>query len=804
VALTLLNPDSPRAHRARYGHALRPWVFVLQLSAVSLLLVGGALLAVQSLFAWIFLGLWVIPAMIAEWYQRELASVPRETGAATIDGMLDAEILAILPKSFSPKELSLLVGQTVGGGFFATRFGVSGGFLAELVSADRNDIEPALEEIAELSKVVGGRVSAGVVMVALLRQVAAKQTLLGHLQLEEDDLIRGIRWYHELTDRIQHRREHPRKSGGVGRDWSYGWIPTLSRYGQNISTAQVLSSPVREETIQQVIRLLDGGRGAIGLVGQLGVGKTELVFDLASRLMDADSDVPKQLLYKQLFLLDASRLVAAATDGGIEELVETILSEAYSAKNIIVCLENAELFFETGVGSVDISALLLPVLEAGRLPIILTMDEQRFLQISKRLPALAQSIQKVMIHSTSESDTIKVLEDVLPRLEHKYSVTYMYQALKEAHTLGKRYIYDVSMPGQAVALLEAAASTSEQGLVTSASVQQAVEATTGVKTAMVSDDDERETLLNLEQRIHERMIGQNRAVEVVSSALRRARAGVRSQSRPVGTFLFLGPTGVGKTELAKSLAAVYYGGEDKLIRLDMNEFVSADDVARLIADGTKDPHSLTAQVMKQPFSVVLLDEIEKAHPMVLTTLLQLLDEGILRDSRNREVSFRDAIVIGTSNANADRIQEYLHRGYDLEQFEEVFSEELMASGIFKPEFLNRFDEMIVFRPLEKSELRQVVDLIMNSLNKNLETQKISVSLSEEARDYLVDAGYDPRLGARPMRRVVQRAVENTVANMLLSRELEAGGSLEITLAQVQSMLDTKKRADTISESTRSS
>lgn len=293
------------------------------------------------------------------------------------------------------------------------------------------------------------------------------------------------------------------------------------------------------------------------------------------------------------------------------------------------------------------------------------------------------------------------------------------------------------------------------------------------------------------------MINQTHAVGVVSDALRRARAGVRNQNRPIGTFMFLGPTGVGKTELAKALADVYFGGEDRLVRLDMNEYVSNDDVTRLIADGADEPGSLTARLMKQPFSVVLLDEIEKAHPNVLTTLLQLLDEGILRDIRGREVSFRDAIIIATSNAGADRIREHIERGIDIEKFESQFIDELIESNLFKPEFLNRFDEIIMFRPLKKDELLQVVDLIIKDVNKTLELQKVSVTVSQDAKEYLVDAGYDPRLGARPMRRVVQRAVENTVAKQVLSGAVEAGGTVEIRLEQVEALVSSKKTADGI-------
>jgi ATP-dependent Clp protease ATP-binding subunit ClpA len=261
--------------------------------------------------------------------------------------------------------------------------------------------------------------------------------------------------------------------------------------------------------------------------------------------------------------------------------------------------------------------------------------------------------------------------------------------------------------------------------------------------------------------------------------------------------LFLGPTGVGKTELSKALADVYFGGEGKMIRIDLNEYVRPEDVSRLIADGAEDPSSLTAQVMKQPFSVVLLDEIEKAAPEVLTTLLQLLDEGILRDVRNREVSFRDAIVIATSNAGADRIREYIERGYNVEQFEPQFIDELINTNQFRPEFLNRFDEIVVFRPFKKEELIQVLDLILVGVNKTLEPQKVAVSVDDEAKQILVEKGYDPRLGARPMRRVVQKAVENTVAKQMLAGSVNPGDTIYITGEQVAQIFATSEQAKVI-------
>ncbi|MES2630529.1 MAG: ATP-dependent Clp protease ATP-binding subunit [Patescibacteria group bacterium] len=797
--IKLFNWHSSRARYARYGKALSAWIFLFNISVILLVAVGIVALIVGLAIGWALIGLAVIPGMISEWYKYELSNVPIDASKQSIDSLLDSELLALLPDQPSPKDIAMALMQANGGLFFEVRFGVGGSFLKEVASDNREETVAIFKEALEIAQQVGGRISPGVIILAMVRQVPARETLLGHLQLEEDDLIRGIQWYHHLDDLIETNKKRPRRSGGIGRDLSFGYIPNLSRYGFNISQSGSLArGEIRTEALDQLVHSLANNSGVVALVGKDGVGKTELVYELAEKLMYPTESVPRQLRYQQVFMLDASRLVSMAKErGGIEQLLSVLLGEAYAAKNIIVCLDNAGLFFEEGVGSVDLTTLLLPILEAGRLRMIFTIDEQKFLQISKRTPAVANAVNRITIHPTSELDTLKVLEDHLPSLEYKRKVTYMYQALKDAYRLSQRYVYDISMPGQAISLLEAAADYSENGLVTSRSIAATIEQSTGVKTSSASDSDEREKLLNLESLIHERMIGQERAVSVVSDALRRARSGVRNQNRPVGTFLFLGPTGVGKTELAKSLAAVYFGGERNIIRLDMNEFVSSDDVARLIADGADDAGSLTAQVMKQPFSVVLLDEIEKAHSSVLQTLLQLLDEGILRDVRNREVSFRDTVVIATSNAGSDRIQEYLARGYTLQQFEETFVNELISSHLFHPEFLNRFDEIVVFGPLDKKQLLQVVDLILVAVNKNLNEQKITVSVAQDAKEYLVEVGYDPRLGARPMRRVVQRAVENTVAKLLLSNEVSAGGTIEITLDQVQQILDKNNKANEI-------
>lgn len=797
-----LEFNHPRARKARYGKALQSVTFLF-VALFWLLFFGGvALVVIGMSIGWLCAGAAFIPLMIATWYKRELKSVPVSDKPSSINDVLSSDLLAVLPVNPSPQGVASVLNQTAAGQFFALRFGVGGNFLQQVVSDDMTRTKELLQDaVSEWQKLNLKELSAGVLILAMVKSLAGKQTLLGHLQLEEEDIRDGVLWYHRLRDLIADASERPSNPGGVGRDWSFGWIPNLAYFGVNVSDqlGSLIHSDVHDGVVNDLILAFANGHNSIAMVGQNGVGKTQIVYEFASRLMYPDYALPDALRYQQVFMLDAARLLSVSDEpGSLESLMDTLISEAFAAKNIIVCLDNAHLFFETGVGSVDITNILLPILEAGRLPMLLTFDEQRFLQISKRSPAVASALRKIMVEPTDREQTLRLTQDQVIGLEFRYNVTYMHQALKEAHSLGKRYVYDRAMPAQAVELLEAAAQHSEDGLVSFRSVHKAVEGTTGIKTHIVDDEGEREKLLGLEDHIRERMVGQARAVQVVSDALRRARAGIRNKNRPVGTFMFLGPTGVGKTELAKSLADVYFGGEENIIRIDMNEFVSSSDVARLIADGAEDSGSLTAQIMKRPFSVVLLDEIEKAHSSVLTTLLQLLDEGVLRDVRGREISFRDAIVIATSNAGASRIREYIERGYNISQFEDRFVDELIDTDVFHPEFLNRFDEIVVFTPLEKQELRQIVDLILASINKNLDGQKITVTLTDEAKDALVDAGYDPRLGARPLRRVVQRAVENTIAKLLLSNELQPGDTIELTKENVEEQVSKRQRAEELS------
>ena len=781
-----------RAKKSRLMNGLRGILFLLKILKIVGILSGFCLILIDSAFGWLILAFSSIMTILIYWWNGELHRL-EPSKELNIEGQLASNILGKLSKNPTSEQIAKVVLESSGGKFIAARFGLGKTTIESLVQIPQNSPENIFQTALQIQqKLKTKTVSGSVLALAIVRNFPNYETLLAQFYVDFEDLERGVLWHDHIFSLIN-KSKIPMKTGGIARDWSFGYTPTLNRFGVNItnqvSNNILMSSNLEQhkELVSKMIEQFSGqGKQNIALIGVDGVGKTTVVNSFAAKIANGNEKIPSNLKFRQVISLDASSLIAAAPGRGeIENLLNYVLNEAYAAKNIIICLDNAQLFFEDGVGSVDVSNLLLPIIQGGVLRMILTMDEQRFLQISAKNPALAQAMNRLQVNPANYDETLAVMQDKLLLFEHQNGVLYQFQALKEAYRLSQRYIFDLEMPGRAVRLLEMSAGFAENKIVTASSVEKAIEQTMNVKISTANVDEEKETLLNLENLLHARMVGQEKAVSVVANALRRARTGVRNQNRPIGTFLFLGPTGVGKTELSKALSEVYFNGEDNIIRLDLNEYVNLDDVSRLIADGSRDASSLTAQMMKKPFSVVLLDEIEKAHPNVLTALLQVLDEGILRDEKNREVSFRDAIIIATSNAGAERIQELIARGYDSTSAEEVIVNDLIASREFRPEFLNRFDEIVVFEPLTKENLLQIIDLMIAGVNKTLAGQKISVSVTPEARLMLAEMGYDPKLGARPMRRVIQRVVENTIARKMLSGEAQPGSNIEITPDIVQ-------------------
>ncbi len=776
-----------RAQKARLARRLESAFLRKSLWITSGALVGASIAGILggNQLAWAFLAPAIWLAMILLWYKAELETLP-PVKSNKLAGTLDKQLLGNLSKEpTSGLELWQALQKTSHAVFFAVRYGILSDFFDRTLKSQDVDLKAVWAEAGQYQKQNNlPRLSSACVFVALLKAIPDSSDLLNQRKLDISELEKAISWVDHL-ERLIKILKAKKDTGGLGRDWASGYTPLLNQIGHNVTREVERSGPLyrpidsHKIVIDQMVKTLEQtGHANVALVGDTGVGKTTLVYGLADNLIQGMSS---ELKYHQVFALDASTLIAnTKRRGELEELVFRLANESQHAGNVIIFLDEAQLFLEDGTGSVDISNLLMKILQNSRVRVIFTMTPPEWQRISAKNSALAGAMNYQLVQPTDQEETLRVLEDQVLFIEGKHKVTLSYYALREACKLSERYVDEEAFPGKAIKLVEQSAVSGGKGsLITDHHVQQAVESTRGVK-VQEAGADESQKLLNLEDELHKQMINQDLAVKSISNALRRARAGTHSPDRPIGAFLFLGPTGVGKTQLAKALADVYFGSSSNIIRVDMNEYVNPGDLDRLLAPETGSGNTFIGKIRQQPFSVVLLDEIEKAHQDIINAFLQLLDEGTISDTSGRAASFKDAIIIATSNAGADKIRQYIAEGRSQADFQQEFIDSIISSGYFKPEMINRFDELLVFRPLEESELVQVLDLMIADVNKQLGQKKIRVELDQAAKLWLVKKGNDPRLGARPMRRMVQRYVEDAVAQQVLAGTAGAGAIIHIT------------------------
>lgn len=785
----ILDQSSKRARKARTAKQLQSkpligtalgLVLICLMTAIYLLLNGLSV-------GWLLLLPPLVVLMTFIWYRGDLKYIGPgnfETTTATyLQEALEPNTLAKLNKESNMSAFDIW--KALEGSedcyFLANRYGIDSSFFENFVSQEPDSAVAVWHTAFKLHQSYQtADYSNMLVLVALVKSVTNIEQLLRSVSLELKDIESGIPWMEDI--RAKRRLVRQKKTfGGIGRDWAYGYTPILRNLGHNISEeiqryGFFSDTSMHHQIVDQMAQVLGSSNSPLTLVGDEGVGKTTCVYAFAEVLL-TDASLPKRIRYSQVVQLDASTLIANSRQPGeLEDLMLRILNEAYHAKNIILFFDEAQLFFDNGTGSVDISKVLLPALESGSIRFIFAMNPQYWQRLSQS--GIAARLSPVTVPPADEENTLAILRDQISSLEYRHKVVFTYQALQEAYKLGSRYVTTQSMPGAALNVLQQAATTTQQSLITRELVQQSVELTYGIK-LQTATNTESSNLLNLEDELKKQVISQDRAITVVANALRRARSGVGNPNRPIGTFLFLGPTGVGKTELSKALARSYFGNEEAMIRVDMNQYVAAGDVARLIAPMQGSELGFLGEVRKKPFSVILLDEIEKAHPAVINTLLQTLDEGMMRDSDNKTVSFRDAIIIATSNAGADEICRLIDEGQDVSSLEATFTDTLISKGSFAPEFINRFDEVVLFKPLSQEELVSVIDLIIAEVNSTLDAQKVRVELTDDAKRWLVAKGYDAKLGARPMRRMAQRYVENIVAKRILTGGAQSGMTVQL-------------------------
>jgi ATP-dependent Clp protease ATP-binding subunit ClpC len=731
-------------------------------------------------------GLGAMLGVLVTWLRRDLRRLsPAAIGSTVaLDDLLPAQLLAGYHLNMTAVDFWNLLINSYDTKFLVVRFALPTDQIVTALSSWQLVHDTLWDKSAELAqKMELTQITIGTTVCALFELNPNLTNLLTVHKLTPEDLEEGARWLARLD--LYGHAQRP-VYGGLARDWASGFTPLLSRFGQNLSMEVEYASrklgPQGERTAQldALVTGLISATGSVVLVGEPGIGKTALLMGLADRLL-AGSNVGS-LKHYQIIALNASLILSeAGAQGDLERIVLSLFDEAVHSGNMVVALDEAQLFFGEGTGAVNLSQVLLPILQAHSVKLVLAITPGDWQRLKATNSGMASLLTPLVLAEPDQVQTMRLLADHALTVEGAQIITWA--ALLEAYRLSGRYLQDQAYPGRAFKVLEAALSHPDGPFISDKSVQEAVEQQFGVKVQQVSTT-ESDVLLHLEDKIHERMINQTRAVSVVANALRRARAGVSNPRRPIGSFLFLGPTGVGKTELAKSIAALYFGDEQNVIRLDMSEYQQTADVDRILEDATTNPEALLPKIRQAPFSVVLFDEIEKAHPNILNLFLQLLDEGNLTDISDHPASFKDAILIATSNAGADEIRERIDAGEELESFEQEFTNDLIAAGVFKPELLNRFDEIVLFRPLNKEELGQVVKIMVAEVNKTISNQKIQVQLEDEAARMLVDEGYDPRLGARPMRRMVTRRVEDAVAELILRGEAKPGDTVVLTAADL--------------------
>ncbi len=567
-------------------------------------------------------------------------------------------------------------------------------------------------------------------------------------------------------------------------------IDVLAKFTENLTemakNGQLMPVIGRENEVNRMVEIL--GRKMKNnpvLIGDPGVGKTAIVEGLAQRIVSGN--VPDFLKSKTVLKLDLARLVAGTKfRGEFEERLKKLIDMLKKRTDVILFIDELHTVVGAGAaeGALDAGNILKPELARGTLRVIGATTVEEYRKHIERDKALARRFQVIFVSEPTVDETIEILKGLKPKFEEFHGVKITDKAIEAAAKLSSKYITDRFMPDKAVDLVDEAAARAKIDRVEEIGeeeIAKVVERWTGIPVGKIMGD-EKEKIKNLEKLIHEKFVDQEEAVRVVSNAIKMSRAGIRNPKRPLGVFLFLGPTGVGKTELAKRLADVLFGSEKALIRIDMSEYMEKHSVARLIGAppgyvGYEEGGQLTEQVRRRPYSVVLFDEIEKAHPEVFNVLLQLFDDGRLTDGKGTTVDFRNTIIIMTSNIGSDVIIQDIEDG--LENAIPKHMEEEMRR-YFRPELINRIDAAVVFKPLKKEHIKEIISIYLRELNERLADRNISVELDESMMEYLATEGYVPTMGARPLRRLFENTVEFKLAELIIDEQVKEGQRIKFS------------------------
>ncbi len=635
------------------------------------------------------------------------------------------------------------------------------------------------------------RVREGDVLFSLAKNDSTFEKILINNKLRVEDIENLISWFEDIEEKEKKRKrfwdyDNLIKRGTLAKEWTSGYTIVLDKYSQDLTESlrnKSFAFVDHEEELNSMERILSQTEiNNVLMIGEAGTGKRSIVYSFIKRSLSGKS-LP-EINYKRVVELNLAELLTQIeSTEEVEFVLDSIFKEVVRAGNIILFIDEFNNYvgqsFKAGV--IDISGVIAPYLRSPRFRIIATSTYEGLHRHIEKNSSILTLFEKVEVSIISKKDTLVLLEYLTFLYERKYKIFISYPALRQIVDFGERYFPSLPFPEKAIDILDSVstyvANSTEDKVILPKHIAKIVTEKTEIPVGRI-ELKEKKILLNMENLIHKRVINQEEAVRDIATALRRARSDVSARKGPMGTFLFLGPTGVGKTETAKALADSYFGSEDNMIRLDMSEFQTAKDIQRLI--GSFDQEGiLTTKVRENPFSLVLLDEIEKSNSGILNLFLQVLDDGRLTDGIGRIVSFKDTIIIATGNAGYKVILKALKDKITWSEVKQKLLDYLFQKRIFRPEFINRFDGFVVFKPLSQENLLDISELMLTKVRKNLLKKGIEFIITDGIKKKMVELGYNPTFGAREMKRTIQNKVENVLAAGLLSGELKKGQKVTV-------------------------
>lgn len=626
----------------------------------------------------------------------------------------------------------------------------------------------------------------------VLANDAAFASMIKHAGVQEKTFINTLRWIvgtQHQQKRVERwwSRDNLSQSTGMGRELSIGTAHQLQQFARTIQSTAVFSTLTQDsayanEKIIEIEQTLARAKASnVLLLGESGVGKTDLLIEVARRMRTGQS--LNALSNQHLVVLDTNRLFTLQVDHhALAHTLISMLEEAAQAGHTIIVIENiSTVIQEARTLGVELPELLDEYLSLPGLHIIATETPHNYHTHLETLGGFTRRFAEITVDTPDHGATTRVLLGIALAEEMKRNIVFTYQAVDSIATAAERHIVSGVMPDKAITLLlEVADKAASSGTVyiTDDFVYALISDKTGIPTGPIKES-ERDQLLHLEDHMHNLVAGQDQAITAIAKTLRRARTNIQAVDKPIGSFLFLGPTGVGKTETAKALAHIFFGGEHNLQRLDMSEY--SNDQAGTMLLGTSDQAGILSSLLREhPYCVLLLDEFEKAHQSVHDIFLRILDEGVFTDGRGQEVNARNTIIIATSNAGSKLILDTVQSRGELDQLNQNIIDHIITTGIFRPELINRFDNTIIFEPLSLNEQTLVANLMLKELYQRIADKGYQLQVGEDLLTLLVEQGYHPEFGARPMRRVIQDVIEEKIATKIISGEVQKGETIHLT------------------------